>query len=103
MKLQELPPRSLDYILAANTYSAFILLKLGQLQSSLEMVVKAEEVMNLLVGYALLKRDHPKVAAYKARFETIEHLYGPYFIDVFDHANRKVGRMASEEGRRLRI
>jgi hypothetical protein len=64
-KTDQEDPRSLDYTLAANTFTAFMLLKIGKLPEAHDFILISEKILNKVIAYSLHDEAPPKRQAYQ--------------------------------------
>jgi hypothetical protein len=46
-------PRDYDYVLATNTYTAFVLIKIGQVEEALDFLNIAEKILKKIIDYSV--------------------------------------------------
>ena len=81
-------PKDLDYIMAVNLLTAFILIKIGKMRQALDFIEIAEEMLGLLVKYNVENMNPPQLQRYLDKLEEYERIIyeesKPYMIDVTD-------------------
>lgn len=63
-KKNEHYPRNIDYLLAVNTLTSFLLMKMGKINEALKYIYIAEELSILQVEYTLEEKPTPQQVAY---------------------------------------
>ncbi len=63
--LEKMEPRELDYILAVNCATSFMLLKVGKLKEAHDFIISCEKIVTLLIGYNVEGKLPLKLKRYK--------------------------------------
>jgi len=98
-------PRNIDYLLAANTLTAYLLIKSSKLEEALSCLEFAEKLIFLQVKYTLEDEKPPQVAKYLTDIrkiqEDLQESNKPFVVEIHDAQTQITRFLESKESQRL--